>query len=151
MKKIITLILTCFLFIGKFYAQSEDIVYKITNYEINGENYDQVALEENIALTFYKDDNGNFCFANVFRNADTQSYGRIYGFTRKFIEETAEQFAHEDMQFTWDFANSYDEVKGKASVSFSEIYIGQTIKINVEIVVMDTNEILLLKGYQEQQ
>ena len=106
-------------------------------------------MEKDIALVFYECAEGEYCFANQFRAGDSQSYGRVFGFTKRFVEETDTKHAFEEMQFTWDFQNSYDNATGKAKVTLNEIYVGSTVKMTAEIVVLETNEILIFKGYLE--
>ena len=52
MKRIIlsVIVLLC---MSSVAGQSTDVVYKVTNYSINGENYDDIALEEDVSLAFY--------------------------------------------------------------------------------------------------
>lgn len=130
-------------------SQDSPMVYKVTNYSINGDNYDQLALENDIALVFYGCSEDSFCFANYWRNSDSQSYGGVYSMTAKEYPETNDNYGSRVFRFTWKFANSYDSDEGEAAVTFTLIYIRNTIKFVAEIIVLNTNEILELKGYAE--
>lgn len=132
-----------------FAQEKDEVTFKVTNYTVNGVNYDQLADEADIALVFYKCKNSSICFANMFRNQDSQSYGGTYGIKESNFIETNDEYAAKQFQFTWNFVNTYDDNSGKASVTLTEIYIGKTIKMTAEIVVLETNEILLFKGYLE--
>ena len=131
------------------YGQDSHVTYKVTNYSLNGVNYDDVALQGDISLSFYKCDSETICFSNHWRNSDSQSYGAVYALQTKEFPETEEQYRILDFKFTWHFFNSYDDVSGQAVVTISNIYIGNTIKFVAEIVVLDTNEVISLKGYLE--
>lgn len=131
------------------YGQDTHVTYKVTNYSVNGVNYDEVALQGDVSLSFYKCDSETLCFSNHWRKNDSQSYGVVYAFQTKEFPETEEQYMIVDFKFTWHFFNTYDDVSGQAVVTISNIYIGNTVKFVAEIVVLDTNEVLSLKGYLE--
>jgi ATP-dependent RNA helicase RhlE len=46
-------------------------------------------------LVFYECAEGEYCFANQFRAGDSQSYGRVFGFTKRFVDETDTKHAFE--------------------------------------------------------
>lgn len=148
MKRIILSILVLF-YIGSVVAQSTDVSYKVTNYSINGENYDDVALMEDVSLVFYLDDDQAPSFANIWRASDSQSYGRVYALKKVNYEETDSTYAMNEIKFTWKFINSYDEKRGNAAVTIQNIYIGNSVLFNAEIIVMDNLEVLSLRGYLE--
>jgi len=147
MKKLFLCILTLMTY---NFAMSQEIglTYKVTNYSIDGVNYDNLALTGDVALSFYMCD-GELCFANHWRNIGSQSYGRVYALQLRDIEETRTTYPAVELKFTWQFFNSYDRVTGRAAVTITHIYIGNTTKFTAEIVVLETNEILTLKGYLE--
>ncbi len=153
MRRIIPLI--CFLFVcfANLKAQSSDddvILYKVTNYTANRENLDELALEEDIALAFLYDDEGNLCFANLWRNSDSFSHGRVYAFKKTTSqEENNNKHKSEEYLFTWKYMNSYDDETGEASVRFTRVFIGSVIKFQCEIVSIKDNSTLVLKGYLE--
>lgn len=131
-------------------AQVKDLLtFKVTNYSINGQNFDQVALDQNLSLSFYYCDDGQLCFTNHFRNPDSQSYGGVYGLKKKHFEETTESYAIDEFQFTWNFFNTYDSNSGEAAVTMNYIYIGNTVKMVAEVLVLKTNELLIFEGYFE--
>lgn len=130
-------------------GQNEDVTFKVTNFEINGGNYDNLALEGDVALSFYMCDTETLCFANHWRKNDSQSYGGVYGLEKREFAETATMYGAEEYKFTWKFYNTYDNISGEAVVTFTKIYIGNNVKFAAEILVLNTNEILKLKGYLE--
>ena len=131
------------------YSQDTHVTYKVTNYSLNGVNYDDVALHDDVSLSFYKCDSETLCFANHWRKGDSQSYGVVYAFQTKEFPETEDRYKSLDFKFTWHFFNTYDDISGQAVVTISNIYIGNTVKFVAEIVVLDTNEVISLKGYLE--
>jgi hypothetical protein len=130
-------------------AQETLVTYKVTNFEINGETHDNVALENDIALSFYMCDADTLCFANHWRNSNTHSYGKVYSAKFREIPETDETYRVDEIKFTWYFYNSYDNNQGEAAVSFMLIFIGNTVKFHAEILVLKTNDLLVFRGYQE--
>jgi len=130
-------------------GQNEDVTFKVTNFEINGENYDNLALEGDVALSFYMCDKETLCFANHWRNSNSQSYGGIFGLKKREIAETETSYGAEEFKFTWKFYNTYDNINGEAVVTFTKIYIGNNVKFRAEMLVLNTNEILIFKGYME--
>lgn len=148
MKRILITIFAALL-ISSAFSQETNIIYKVTNYSINGENFDDLALESDVALAFYECDSGVICFTNMWRNDNTQSYGSVHALQRRETPETSTEFATIEYKFTWNFVNSYDDITGKAAVTVTNIFIGNTVKFTAEIVVLDTNEVLLFKGYLE--
>ena len=148
MKRII-LCIFALLTIGHANGQVQDVTFKVTNYEINGNNQDQLALESDVALLFYMCNDTTICFANQWRSSNSQSYGGVYALKKREIPETSTTHRAEEIKFTWHFFNTYDAERGDAAVTFTKIFIGITVKFVAEIGVMDTNEILLFKGYLE--
>lgn len=130
-------------------AQEKTVVYKVTNYEIDGNNYDNLALNGDVALAFYMCDKEKLCFANYWRDRDSQSYGGVYGLKVTDIPETETTYGAEEFRFTWKFRNTYDNVTGEAAVTFTKIYISNTVKFTAEILVLNTNSVLKMKGYME--
>lgn len=132
-------------------AQEEKLyTFKVTNYSIDGQNFDQIALDGNLSLSFYYCDDGQLCFTNHFRNPDSQSYGGVYGLKKKHFDETNERFETVEFQFTWKFFNTYDSDRGEAAVTMYYIFIGNSIKMVAEILVLKTNELLTFEGYFEE-
>lgn len=130
-------------------AQSTELTYKVTNYEIDGENYDNLAINRDVALSFYMCDDNTLCFTNQWRNNNSQSYGGVYSLKKREIAETKTTYAATEFKFTWKFFNTYDSKSGDAAVTITNIYIGNTVKFTAEIVVLETNSVLVLKGYLE--
>lgn len=131
------------------YGQESQVTYKVTDYFLNGEDFDFIALENDVALTFYHCDKNTICFANHWRKSDSQSYGPIYAVKHREFPETKDTYKTVETKFTWQYSNTYDNKSGKAAVTFTNIYVGNTLKFTAEIVVLDTNEVITLKGYLE--
>lgn len=149
MKKYLLLIILIVTSIGFVNAQDIDVTYKVTNYEINGENLDNLALNADVSLSFYMCSNGSLCFTNHWRKNNTQSYGGVYSLKKREISETNTTYSATEFKFTWRFYNSYNSDRGSAAVTLTNIYIGNTVKFIAEIIVLETNEVLTFKGYLE--
>src|SRR5690606_10474931 len=128
----------------------EPVFFKVTNYTIDGVNYDRIALSEDMALAFYYDDNQNIAFANMMRNANSQSYGGVYSLKESRTEETDTTYASQELKFTWNFFNTYDSDRGIAAITFTRIFIENTVKFTCEMVILETNRVLKMQGYQEE-
>ena len=155
MKKIILLFFgLCTLY---SFSQRNDIaVFKITNYSVDGQNFDDVAIDDDLALIFYycedtevKEDSP-VCFTNLFRNSRIQSGGRVTGLIMNPFEGTEKHYAHDDFQFTWDYFNTFNNATGQASVKISQIYTEEKVNMTAEIIILDTNEVLEFVGYLEE-
>jgi hypothetical protein len=133
----------------KMFGQDLDITFKVTNYSIDGVSLDEEALQGDIALHFYACSDESICFSNHWRNSNSQSYGKVYALKKSDFPETESEHRYSVLKFTWDFENSYDDVSGQAAVTLTTIYIGNTIKFTAEILVLDTNSLLSMKGYVE--
>lgn len=133
----------------KMFSQDLDITFKVTNYSIDGVSLDEEALKGDIALHFYACSDESICFSNHWRNSNSQSFGKVYALKKSDFPETDSEYRYSVLKFTWDFENSYDDVSGQAAVTIQTIYIGNTIKFTAEILVLDTNSLLFMKGYVE--
>lgn len=148
MKRLILSILAL-LALNLIYGQEKNLNFKVTNYEINGVNHDYIALNNDVALSFYMCNDSTLCFANHWRKSNSQSYGGVYAVKKRKIAETETTYEADELKFTWHFFNTYDSTRGEAAVTFKTIKIGNTVKFVAEILVLDTNEVLLFKGYLE--
>ncbi len=148
MKRIIlsVIVLLC---MSSVAGQSTDVVYKVTNYSINGENYDDIALEEDVSLAFYLNEEESLCFANVWRNSQSESYGKVYSLKKTETAETDSTYAMNEIKFTWNFVNSYNVETGNAAVTIQNFFFENTVLFSAKIIVMDTMEVLKMKGYLE--
>lgn len=150
MKQLFITLLVWFFFTSIF-SQEKIITYKVTSFAIEDENYDQLALDNDVALSFYEFEDGNIGFANRWRETGSMSYGSVHSFKYREIPETDTSYPATEAKFTWSFENTYDEVKGKAAVTFTTVFITvSTIKFFAEIVDLDTNEVISLQGYLEE-
>lgn len=144
--KFFSFVLIC----NSYFSQTtENITFKVTNYSVNGIKFDNLADNSDLALTFYTCGDSSICFAKIFRKDDSQSYGAIFGINYTKYKETEKEYAYDQHQFTWNFSNTFNNAKGKATVTLKEIFIGETVKMTAEIIILETNEILLFKGYLE--
>lgn len=148
MKRLILSILAL-LTLNMVNGQEEDLTFKVTNFEVNGVNHDDIALEYDVALSFYMCNDTTLCFANQWRKSDSQSYGGVFALKKRTKEETSTSYGYDELKFTWHFFNTYDSDRGEAAVTFTTIKIGNTMKFIAEILVLDTNEVLRFKGYLE--
>lgn len=135
--------------IGTLAGQPIEARFKVTNCSLNGQNFDHLALANDISLAFYICDNGTQCFANHWRNTNSQSYGGVYSLKEKHFPETETTYKAIELKFTWRFFNTYDSVNGYAAVTITNIIIGTTNKIIAEIINLKTNDVLELRGYME--
>lgn len=149
MKRLIFFSILTLLSISSALGQSTNVTYKVTNYSINGVNYDNLALTGDVSLSFYMCDNNTLCFTNHWRNSNSQSYGGVYSLKKREIPETSTTYAATEFKFTWRFFNTYDSKRGNAAVTITNILIGNTVKFTAEIIVLDTNDVLTFKGYLE--
>ena len=149
MKYLITVAFLVTLSVSSAFSQQTNTTYKVTNYSVNGENFDNLALGADVALSFYMCESGALCFANMWRNSNTQSYGGVHAFKERTVPETRDAYGYVEWKFTWEFFNTYDSNRGNAAVTFINIPIGNTVKFTAEIVVLDTNEVLIFQGYLE--
>jgi hypothetical protein len=116
-------------FSSPIFAQIDELAFRITNYEIDWVNYDQIAINQDLVLSFYQCSNGNLCMSNFFRKSNTQSDGGIYGVKEKNYYETETQCAQDEFHFTWKYFNTYDSNRGEAAVTLNYIYEGSTVKM----------------------
>lgn len=150
MREIFTILLTLFLFTSVF-SQEKITIYKVMSYAIGDENYDEVALDNDVALSFFELEDGSLGFANIWREGDSMSYGSVHSFKYREIPETDTTHAAAEAKFTWSFENTYDEVKGMAAVTFTTVFVtSNTTTFFAEIVVLNTNEVISLQGYLEE-
>lgn len=150
MKRFYLLVL-CVVIFNVLSAQNPDetMSYKVTNFVFNGEVFDQAALENDIALTFYYSKDGDLCFSNHWRKTESQSYGPVYSLKTTESPETKNEYAVTQFKFTWYYFNTYDNDSGEAVVTIKNIHIGNSIKFVAEIIPLDTNDVLSLRGYLE--
>ena len=149
LKSIISIFTLLLIVLTNVSGQDIDLTYKVTNYEINGENYDQLALKGDVALSFYKCTNGSLCFANQWRAFDSQSYGGVHSFMKREIPETKTTYPGVEIKFTWEYFNTYDSDRGTAAVTITHFLVSETWKFKAEIVLMETNDVLKFKGFLE--
>lgn len=148
MTRFILLIIVLLLSVFDIRAQDQ-VYFKVTVFNVNGTDLNSLAIESDIALSFYSDSENNLMFANIHRAKNSQSYGRIYSVKEKKREETEEEYGFNEIKFTWKFFNTYDSDQGTAAVTFTRVFIGNSVKFYCEIINLDTNEILKMEGYQE--
>ena len=130
--------------------EDEPIIFKVTSYKANGKNYDKLALEKEVHLTIYPDEDEKPMFANVWggSKADSYSIGNMYEINIQDYEETDKDYASQVTTFIWNFKNSYDDETGTAKVTLTRVYTEEMIKFTCVINSISKNEELVMQGYQ---
>lgn len=124
--------------------------YIITDASKNGEDITPIMLYEKAFLTFYhyEGNDDTVYFANIWEKSKSYSNGTIYGLTFDEPFTDNEGYIHEKISFFWKYSNSYDDVKGTASVIITIIRKPQGNHFIAKIVPEDL-EILIYKGFVE--
>ena len=147
MKKIILLIIIITTFINcQEKEQGQRVDYKVSNYEVNGVNNDSLTSQDNILLSFYRS-NDTLYFKNQWEKSNSKSYGEVLSITKRNIRETLEQPRKEEYEFIWSFINSFDNKKGDAKVTFTEIFYDSIVKFSAKIKVLNSDQSFVLNGY----
>ena len=126
--------------------QVQRIDYIVTNYEIKDINYDSLAIKENIKLSFYRS-NDTLYFMNQWEKSHSKSFGEVLSITKRSIRKTKEAPRKEEYEFIWSFKNSYDDIKGKANVTFTEIFNDSIVNFTTKIQVLNSDQSFVIKGY----
>lgn len=146
-----------FLFLLTFFWQvsafansfsNDTTFFRITSYNIDGKEFDELALEENAQLLLFTDSEGNPFFENHFKNKKEYSSGKIYDFKYENFPESDSTYAIQDINFIWRYFNSYDSEKGSASVNIQMIYTENLTKFTCIIIGIDKRFELILSGYR---
>ena len=146
--------LIAFLTLQTTTGQDKDVVFKVTNYYVKDStmnevvNLENLAINSDIALVFYMSDDTP-SFANIWRNHNTQSYGEIKSLRVQSFNESKDGFDGSTHEFIWKYNNSYDTDTGEAIVAFHTLFIEGEVLFETQIYVIDTKELLILKGYLE--
>ena len=115
MKKIFTSLLFTYLFANMVFAQKfdrvmeNDIVMKITQAHVNGQNNTDIFKQNEAFLVVYKRKDKTY-FANVWKKTGTQSYGEATPLA--YEEKNGEMIS----VFSWDYQNTYDSKRGSTVV-----------------------------------
>lgn len=123
--------------------------FKITKAIYNGTDRGSEPLQNDCAMHFYVNDDGELSFSNHWRVQDSQSYGIIYGMKKTENPATETSYASTEYKFTWNYFNTYDDKTGSAMITFTIIYIDDVIKFTCKMLVLDTNDIYEYKGFLE--
>ena len=123
MKKLFLSIFVMFAGVCLLSAQQKNYAHMmITDAYLDEEDCSDLYAEEGAFLAFYKSDAGDFCMANVWPNAETQSYGAITDWVAYHNEATEEDYASDEFHFNWHYSNSYDDNTGVASCVVFKVY-----------------------------
>ena len=123
MKKLFLSIFMILAGVSSIFAQQKNYAQmNITEAYLDEEDYSAQYAEEGAFLAFYKSESGDFCMANVWPKADTQSYGHITDWTAFYNEATETDYACDEYHFKWHYSNSYDENTGVAFCSLIRLY-----------------------------
>lgn len=136
MKKFLTLIilLTASMFSAK--AQQKDYAkFTITKAIIDGYDHSARYCANGAYLVFYKSNGNEFCMANVWPKADSQSCGIITDWQEYNYKETVDKYAMDVFKFNWHFENSYDDKKGVAACKLIKIYKPSGVVYEYEYVL----------------
>ena len=123
--------------------------FRVTNFSVNGETLDNVALKADQILAFYMCNDNTLCFSNNMRARNSQSYGGVNNLETDERPETANTYKAVTFKFLWNYYNTYNSGKGNAVVEFTKIYMPTVVKFTCTMTILDDNSIVVFKGYQE--
>lgn len=110
----------------------DSVKYLITEAKINKVDYSQHYFENGQYLTFYKDEDDEYCLLNSMGNKEEYSYGKILGLKVKKTEE--DECPAETINFRWFYHNSYNNDSGYAVVQLKRIYRENGIEFSIKIL-----------------
>lgn len=121
-------------------------VFKLMDARDNGDDLTLEALKDNSQLFLYKTKEDNqIMLSNFWEISQSQSYGSIFCITKEETPESSENYKRIDYTFNWNYANSYDDVKGVAECKLRLLYKPQGIYFRLDILPEDL-EPLLYRG-----
>lgn len=152
--KIIGAILLCSIYTSmnaQYIKENHDVlsVFKILDSRDNGTDLTSETIEGNQQLIFYKTkENNQIMLSNFWEKSQSQSYGSIFCITKEETPESSENYKRIDYTFNWNYANSYDDVKGVAECKLRLLYKPQGIYFKLDILPEDL-EPLVYRGELE--
>ena len=107
-------------------------------------------LENGAFIVFYTgDQNKDLYMANVWPKSGSQSYGKTYSYNTFDIEDPISGIVTTNTLFKWDYLNSYNSIKGSATVIVEQTNSQKpnTFKI---IIITDKLNKLTYEGYKKE-
>jgi len=118
---------------------------KINEGKINGTDISQQLLEQNANFIFYKSlDRNEIMLCNYWDKLKTQSYGSINSVVREINLDT--QHVIETFHFQWNYTNTYEDVKGKASAKLVIVHMGKDNYYYELLLFTNFIDVLLYSG-----
>jgi hypothetical protein len=115
---------------------------------IDGSDYTSEALKDKADLVFYLPKEGKeIMLSNYWKKSNTQSFGRIYSIVKEDLLCT--EFKTERYHFQWDYTNTYDTIKGVASVKLLVIHKPEGNYFDFTIFT-EALEVLLYYGFSQE-
>lgn len=109
--------------------------FSIMDARDNGEDLTSEMIKDNGKLVFYKTEYDNqIMLSNFWEISQSQSYGSIFCITKEETPESSENYKRIDYTFNWNYANSYDDVKGVAECKLRLLYKPQGIYFRLDIL-----------------
>lgn len=147
-KNLLILLFTTFLNTTLIAQTDDSVLFRVTSFIVNGENYDDEALDKGIVLMISHDKEGKAIFTNYWINEDTFSTGNMYDIKYNQTESNINNYASHTTSFIWRYTNSYDSDKGSCAVTLQRIFTETMIKFTCIIKGITNNHEVILQGYQ---
>src|ERR1035437_5447434 len=149
MKKIILLISllisTCLLAQHKhnFVAKFVD-----TDGSVNGVDITPTLLEQEAFTLFYTRNSDTLYMDNIWLKDTTQSDGPLHASKPALYNQKYGTYPADIFYFNWDYSNSYDDIKGTASVQITRVYKPQGVAVILKIIP-ENSDLIIYNGYME--
>ncbi len=133
---------------AQYSKENKNIIgdFSVMDARDNGEDLTSEMIKDNGKLIFYKTEYDNqIMLSNFWEKSQSQSYGSIFCITKEEISESSENYKRIDYTFNWNYANSYDDVKGVAKCKLRLLYKPQGIYFRLDILPEDL-ELLVYRG-----
>lgn len=106
----------------------------ITEGADDGEIVTPMLLDAGAHIILYKKNGSDLVYmANVWENANSQSYGRIDEIETERIEETQVNHLMDFYSFNWNYVNTYDSRSGTAKVQMKLVYRPEKIDFLMKV------------------
>lgn len=119
--------------------------YKINTATMNGRNISPTLLAANAHTIFYKNRGSRKRWmANVWGNARSQSYGRMYSIKKIRTNNPNTKV----LRFKWEYVNTYDEKKGIALVEVEKTTKSGKILLSMKMT-LENSDLIVYSGTKE--